>query len=300
MADVQNERTYDSYIKEFMGICSEQNVVKFINGLYGESLPLDSEVTRLETETHNQGEERRSDFMLKINHRVFHIEVESSDDDGDMILRMFEYGFRGALMHGRTKDSLTLRFPDPIVLFLRSNEKTPAEFTVNLEFSNNGKYNYSIPVKKLADYTPDTLVENKLYALSLFYPMKYEELLRKKHTDDDESNFLNEIISIIDMINAEKEKSEISSAEADLILEGLEDILQRVLSKSEILNREGVDGLMENIRKKYAFERLNWKEEGREEGRRDAAREMKRDNLPLDTIQRYTRLSAEEIQALQP
>jgi hypothetical protein len=304
MADVQTPRTYNSYIKDLMGRSSDKNKIRFVNKLYGTNFSLDSKVIRLDGETHNQGEERRTDFMMQIEERVFHIEVESDDDDGDMVFRMFEYGYRSAFdrRDKSEKGSLTLRFPDPLLIYLRSSDKTPENFTVNLEFSNNKTFSYEIPIKRLADYTPETLFEGNLYAFALFYPMKYEALLRKKHTIEEERKFFAEVRLILDKIVEEVENNEINSVEYKLIISGFEDVFQRVISKSEILEREEVDGLMENIRTKYAFKELNWMAEGEEKGnverQRETARRMKADNLPFDAILRYTDLPAEEIYAL--
>jgi|GEM_PF-5348636 len=68
------------------------------------------------------------------------------------------------------------------------------------------------------------------------------------------------------------------------------------------MNREGVDRFMENVKEKYAFRILNEMEKaekkGKDEGKIETARKMKSDNLPLDTIRKYTDLSVEVIQAL--
>jgi hypothetical protein len=301
MAEEQNIRTYDSYIKEFMGACSEKNVIRFINALYGESLPLDSVVKRLETETDVQGEVRRSDFMIMVNERIFHIEVESKDkDDNEMVFRMFEYGVRGAYMHSKTitDNRMTIRLPNPIVIYLRSSPKTPTEFIVDYVLPNNEIFSQVIPVKRLSDYTPETLLEGKLYPLSLFYPMVYESLLHKKHTGEDETRFTKEIELILEMLETDKDKGEINKTEFGFIVDGIEKIAEKVISKAQILNREEVGGLMERIQRKYASDYLNAIDEAEQKNKRETARRMKQDNLPLDTIKKYTDLPAETIQAL--
>jgi hypothetical protein len=297
--EVQNDngkKTYDSYIKEFMDYCSSKNAIRFINGLYGTSLPLDSKVVKLETGTTIHGKRRRSDFMIKIGERVFHIEVESrykANEVGEMIFRMFDYGYRNACSSRESteENSLTMTFPAPLIIYLRSTEKTPTEFTINLEFPCNKRISYEVPVKKLADYTPDALIDGNLYALALFYPMKYEATLRKEHTSEDEIAFLSDITAIIDRVVAANKSGEINDGEFDLILGGFEDILDRLISKAKILD-------MKDIRTQYAFKQLNWMAEGKEEEKLEIARDMKRDNLPFDMIQKYTKLPAERIHAL--
>jgi len=310
MADVQQisqeqqpKKKYDRYIKEFMDYCSKKNTIRFINRLYGTDFPLDSKVEKLATESSYDGEERRSDFMIKVGTRVFHIEVESryeNSDDVEMIFRMFEYGFRNAYA-SRTADesgTLSMKFPTPLVIYLRSNDKTPSSFTVNLEIPGNENVSFDVPVKKLSDYTPEMLIDGNLYALALFYPLKYEAMLRKKHTSEDELEFLKSATSIIDRVIAENAAGEISAVECILILSGFEDIFRRVVDKAEILERKEVDGFMENISTQYAFKETHLLEEGKLKGIVDTAHEMKQDNMPLEKIQKYTKLPLEVIMAL--
>ena len=299
MAEVKN-RTFDSYIKEFIGACSHKNVIRFINSIYDENFPLDSVVKRLETESNKPDGTRRSDFMIEINDRVFHVEVQTNDNDNEMVFRMVEYGFRAVFMHGKviTNGRLELDFPDPVVIYLRNTDETPNIFPVRINFSKGHFFEYEIPVKRLGDYTLEELFEKKLYALALFYPMTHEKTLSKKHTVEDEKRFADEIIALLDRIDAEREKDEIDKGEYIMLLDVIEDVTEKVVSKSEIINREEVGELMEKIQKKYAIRVLNDREEARQEIRIETAREMKKDNVPLDTIQKYTKLPADAIAAL--
>ena len=53
-----------------------------------------------------------------------------------------------------------------------------------------------------------------------------------------------------------------------------------------------------DIKNQIEYARDEGREEGREEGIRLSALNMLKDNLPVDTICRYTGLSAEEVEAL--
>ena len=293
------KRTYDRYFKGFMGLSLNKNIVRFINKFYDDNLPLDSEVTRLETETtDSEGELRRSDFIIKVAKRVFHIEIESGDgdNDGTMILRMVEYGFRSAFMHGKLIEGnkLTLHFPAPVVIYLRDSEKTQTEFIVEMVLSNGKSVSQEIPVKRLSDYTAEDLFDEKLFALSLFYPLRYELLLRNNHTVDDESRFSAEITSLLKRADVELEKGEISSDEYDLILEAVSDITKRVVLKSNILNRKGIDEFMEQIQEKYNFELLGIRIAEKEE----TAITMIKAGEPIEKIINYSRLTREKIETL--
>lgn len=88
---------YDGMIKDILWHLDSKNVIATVNALYGCDLSPDSEVVYLETETQNEENERNADFHIKIGDRFFHMEVQSNED-GSMAFRIFEYGFRAALM----------------------------------------------------------------------------------------------------------------------------------------------------------------------------------------------------------
>jgi hypothetical protein len=302
MAEVQNENlSYDSIVKELMDETSKENVIRFINYLYGKDFSLDSAVTRLATETHKKGKQRRADIMLMINERVYHMEVESDDEDTEMAFRMFDYGYRHAITQGitTTMHGLELDFPDPIVIYLRNTDKTPTEFTVKLNFTTKESFAYKIPAKRIGDYTPETLKEGSLFAIGQFYPMKYEKLLSGEHDEETEKKYAAELVSIFDWIDEEIQKGTISKGYAALFIDGLMKTASKVKSKAKILNEEVINKAMENIQqRKFVLDPLNWREEGRIERQRETAKRMKQDKLPLDAIQKYTDLPIEEIQAL--
>jgi len=312
---VQNEAiNFDGIVKELLEESSEKDVIRFINTLYEEDFPLDSSVTRLATETNSQGEQRRSDIMIAINERVFHAEIQSSPDS-DMVFRMFDYGYRHALVHRKsvTIDTLELDFPDPVVIYLRNSEKTPTTFTINLNFPRNKAFSYKIPVKRIGDYTPDSLINGSLYALGPFYPMKYEKALTGEHGKEIAQRLADELTLILDWIDEKVEKGDISKSYAALFTNGLMKTMSKVTSKAKIVDKEAIDKVMENVQtRRYVLDPLNWREEGREQGREvgreegktqsrlETARRMKRKNLPIETIHEFTDLPIEEIQALQP
>jgi len=297
MSEVQNERfSFDTLIKEVLEGYSDGDVVQFINTLYGENLPLDSTVTRLATESNLNSEPRRSDVMFRINDRLFHAEVQSTPDS-DIVFRMFEYGFRSAVLHGKTstKDTLFLKFPAPIVIYLRNTESTPKELKVCLELPNIEPVEYTVPTKRIGDYTYNSLVDGHLFAMAPFYPMKYEQVFTGNHSEEVEKQCYDEVTQLTNKITKKVEDGEINKQVYDLSLSGMEQVMQYIQSKAEILNKEGFDMVMQNIQqRKYVLDQLNWKEEGKIE----TAKKMKKDNLPLDTIRKYTDLPVETIQSL--
>jgi predicted transposase/invertase (TIGR01784 family) len=140
-----------------------------------------------------------------------------------------------------------------------------------------------------------------------FYPMKYEQVFTGNHSEELEKQCYDEVTQLTNKITKKVEDGEINKQVYDLSLSGMEQVMQYIQSKAEILNKEGFDMVMQNIQqRKYVLDQLNWRDEGRQEGRQEGmrrekletAREMKQDNVPIEKIQKYTRLPIEEIQAL--
>jgi hypothetical protein len=129
--------------------------------------------------------------------------------------------------------------------------------------------------------------------------MKYENLLSEEHDEETERRYADELASIFDWIGEEIQKGTISKNYAALFTDGLMKTALKVKSKAKILNEEVFDKVMENIQqRKFVLEPLNWRAEGEIKRQRETAKRMKQDKLPLDTIQKYTDLPIEEIQAL--
>jgi hypothetical protein len=166
--------SYDAIFKRFVEHLSDENIIGFINGAFGKNLDTTLPVSRLNTES-NSEKRLVADIYLRVGDSMYNLELQSSDDES-MAVRMFEYGFRGAKLHGTVSGTgITLRFPEPVVIYLRTTDKTPRELSVNVEFPHiDQTVCYTVPAKRLSDLTPEMMLEQKLFPLLPFYPMKFE------------------------------------------------------------------------------------------------------------------------------
>ena len=94
---------FDLILKRLLHL-SAPAVVQFINGLFGTDHPLDSTVEYPNVESVSGKLQRLlSDMIVIINGSyAYHLEAEISDNDENIVLRVFEYGFAEGL---RTKKS---------------------------------------------------------------------------------------------------------------------------------------------------------------------------------------------------
>ena len=128
--------------------------------------------------------------------RIFHVESQSTND-GSMIVRMFEYDMQIALKTAGEYSNGRLRvtIPQSGVLFLRCNENTPDEMTVELILPNGNETSYSMPVLKMIEYDADTIFEKELYLIAPFYLFNLEHYFKnvKKMSDKDKESFTDEL-----------------------------------------------------------------------------------------------------------
>jgi len=296
---------FDGMFKEIMGELSERNLVQFVNAIFGKDFPLDSKVIRLETESNKTEDDdkvktRRSDIMLDIDGYMFNIEVQSSGDSS-MVLRMFEYGYRAALTHNKSVDDncLELRFPDPVVIYLRSGAQTPTELKIKVIFPNIDHVEYKIPTKRIGDYTPEVLFDNSLYPIAMFYPMKFEKDLLGKHDAEVERRFMESFAKVAEMYKAKEADGEISKKSFILCLYDMHKITKIIIDRAKIINREEVDKFMENVQTRYVSEPIKWWNQGKAEERLEIAAKMIAKQCNMDLIIEITELDEETIKRLQ-
>ncbi|MCL2086940.1 MAG: hypothetical protein FWH05_05015, partial [Oscillospiraceae bacterium] len=117
----------------------------------------------LNPESHFDGEEKRSDTMLRIGKDDYLVEVQSENDES-MPLRIFVYQYRAALQHRTTlrADYLRLDFPKTVVFYLRGNKNTPHELTIELKLPDSNIVSYKVPTKRLSEYKPEDLISKSM------------------------------------------------------------------------------------------------------------------------------------------
>ena len=156
--------SYDKIIKNTLAQ-SDEMTIRFVNGLFGDDIPLDATVAWLDKESVNDKHVGFvADFYPQIAGRMYHIEVEQ-DDNGDMAVRVFKYSLGGAILHGMTATDaeLSVTFPQPCVIFLKSGANTPTSLRWNIQFFDGQHVTLQIPTIRLAEMSVETIritVEN--------------------------------------------------------------------------------------------------------------------------------------------
>ena len=209
---------YDKAFKRILTL-SEKTIINLINGLFDTNYPTDSKITYNWTE-HEDKELKRTlaDSILTINGKdSYHIEAQMTEDE-EIVFRFIEYGF-GHAYKNRTFISGGERmvFPRPCILYLDEGkkDKLPDEYTLIMQFENQGEFEYKVPLVKLQNMTVAELNEKKLIALLPFKLLKLRKKIENLRTEENLKELQSLVIDdIMNAIDTNVEAGNISSTEA--------------------------------------------------------------------------------------
>jgi hypothetical protein len=180
----QYELSYDKILKNTLEQ-SDDMTIRFINGVFDDSIPLDAKVEWLDKESvDDEYKAIVADFYPRIVGRMYSIEVEQ-DDKGGMAIRVFKYALGGALRHSMTvtDSTLTVKFPQPCVIYLKSDANTPKKLTWNIEFFDGQTVKLDIPTIRLTELSVKEMAERNLLPIGQFYLRTFEPLSKHKLED---------------------------------------------------------------------------------------------------------------------
>ena len=249
---------YDKAFKRILTL-SEKTVINLINGLFDTDYPTDSKITYNWTEHEDKDLKRTlADSILTINGRdSYHIEAQMTEDE-EIVFRFIEYGFGHAYKNRRYIDcGERMVFPRPCILYLDEGkkDKIPDEYTLIMEFENQGEFTYKVPVVKLQNFTVEELNEKKLIALLPFQLLKLRKKIQNIRTNENLMELQNFVVNdIIDTIRKNEDVSNISHNDAHNLIELTMKLYMKIYSKYKELEEFTVrlyDQSMELATDKY-------------------------------------------------
>ena len=249
---------YDKAFKRILTL-SEKTVINLINGLFDTDYPIDSKITYNWTE-HEDKELKRTlaDSILTINGRdSYHIEAQMTEDE-EIVFRFIEYGFGHAYKNRTFIDGgERMIFPRPCILYLDEGkkDKVPDEYTLIMEFENQGEFTYKVPVLKLQNFSVEELNEKKLIALLPFQLLKLRKKIQNIRTDENLKELQDFVMNdIIETIRKNEDVRNISHNDAHNLIELTMKLYMKIFSKYKELEEFTVrlyDQSMELATDKY-------------------------------------------------
>ncbi|MBQ9588579.1 MAG: hypothetical protein IJR29_00185 [Butyrivibrio sp.] len=179
---------YDDAFRTMEGKCDDI-LIPFVGHMFGIQYGSGAKVKRLRNEHviehEDKADEKRitdSSFEISYNNitKKFHLECESKEYDGTILVRMFEYDSQIARENGEPGlYKIRFKFPNSGILLLRTSSKAPSVAKIELEMPDQNKISYDVPIMKMSDYDVETIFENRLYMLIPFYIFNYENQLQE-------------------------------------------------------------------------------------------------------------------------
>ena len=232
------EEIYQIYDKAFKRILtlSDKAVINLINGLFGTDYPTNSTITYNWTEHEDKNLKKTlSDSILTINGKdSYHIEAQMTEDE-EIVFRVFEYGF-GHAYKNRIFESGGERmvFPRPCVIYLDEGKKDtiPDEYSLILQFENQGEFKYKVPIVKLQNISLQEMNEKKLIILLPFLLLKVRKKLEKVRSKEHIEELKNLVVNdIIHSIRKNEEVGNISHTDSLDLIELTTKLYMKIYSK---------------------------------------------------------------------
>ena len=236
------EEIYQIYDKAFKRILtlSDKAVINLINGLFGTDYPTNSKITYNWTEHEDKDLKKTlSDSILTINGRdSYHIEAQMTEDE-EIVFRVFEYGFGHAYKNRIIeRGGESMIFPQPCIVYLDEGkrESLPDEYTIILQFKNQGEFIYKVPVVKLQNISLQELNDKKLIVLLPFLLLKLRRKIEKIRTKESLNELQNLVMNdIIESIHKNETIGNISRTDALDLIDLTTKLYMKIYSKYEEL-----------------------------------------------------------------
>ena len=257
--------SYDIFDRIFKRIItlSSSTVISFINGIFEEDYPLDSELTYNWTESVDDKLRKTiADTIITINKSdSFHIEAQMYKDDNSIMLRMFDYGYNHSKKRPEdiydddgVRCGVRLKFPKQVVIYLDSSKHIPDSYIITLVVEGGKEFSYSVPTIKFQDAEMSEVIRKHMIILLPFKLLKIRERFKKEYesyTINGDNERLKNIVQelrdiyerdIIKTIEASFKNEEISRHDMEVLIKLTIRLFDHLYSKYSSL--EEVDNML--------------------------------------------------------
>lgn len=287
MTEVNETTPYDDVFQTEVIECPKL-IIPVINEAFHENYDGSETIFQFENEIflkQQNGYERKkiTDKSLCIKRecesrgKSYHMECQSVADKS-MAVRMYEYDTQLALKDKEwAENTLTVRFPNSVILYLRSDKNTTDKITMVLETSG-GSVSYLIPLIKLRDYDLETIFQKQLFFLIPFWIFVYENKLKKCERSKTERNKLvQEFVSITKRLQESCESGVIEEYTKCMLFDMSKKVVRNLLGNKFPKVREEVENVFGG--KVLEFEARTIKNQGKAEGRIEGKIEGRKEHL---------------------
>ena len=229
---------------------SKRGTIMLINGLYGKNYPLDSEVEYNWTD-HNDDELKRTlaDTIVTVADKAsgqkssYHMEIQMYADR-EIVLRVFEYGYRHAMVNRNGQD--VLEFPNPKILYLYEDGNAPDYQELLIDFGEQGQFTYRVSTFKYLKISLEELKRRQLIVLLPFQLLRLRKAIEKERTPEN-MEALKELIyhDIMETIQENVIAGNISAADGRKLKQITLQLYRHIYKRYDELEKAGVNEMVE-------------------------------------------------------
>ncbi len=236
---------YDKMIKKILSLSSKA-VINLINGLYHTNHSTNCTLTYNWTEHVEDNLNRTlADTIITIDGTYpYHIEAQTTKD-GNIVFRVFDYGYHHALKHvGNTN---TLQFPSPKIIYLCNTSTIPDQEEIILNFGDQGVFKYQVTTCKLLEFSIQELNKRRMIILIPFLILQ----LRSQISEDRSPQSIKQLQSfilhdIMEAINANVDDGNITEYDALRLQELTCKLYRHIYAHYDELQKGGVNDMIED------------------------------------------------------
>ncbi|MDD3368205.1 MAG: hypothetical protein PHP50_04840 [Lachnospiraceae bacterium] len=225
---------YDKILKRILSL-SNLAIINLINGLFGTNHPLDSTVSFPRSKfTSITLTGRFADVLIVIAEKYhYHLEAQTVYD-GMIVLRVFEYGALYAI--DGAKNGEAIRFPEPVVIYLKGSDNIPEKSSIKIEFGGQGSFVYEVKNYVYNRHSLQELNQRKMIILIPFHLLKLQDLIEKEPSKEN-LRILKELIEhdILNSIEANRQCGNISDDDSKQLCLLTEQLYQHIYAHYEEL-----------------------------------------------------------------
>ncbi|MDR0936265.1 MAG: hypothetical protein LBM98_06260 [Oscillospiraceae bacterium] len=305
---------FDAAFKRLMHL-SSRAIISFINGLFGLNLPLDGEVFYPNTEQiFDNLSKQYADIIISIraNGREYSFLLEAqSDNDGNMLIRVFSYGYQFALGNKVTVENITtIELPAAIVIYLNPNGNTPKREILRFKFPDGKTVDYVVNSLLLLNYSPEELAARNMELLLPFQLLKLRKQIDGARSHEQRVELVEKLKELIGELFPLIESSETVGKLTPEDVSTISAILEKLntyLYTAKYQEFKEVNQMVTEIVRDIQYNRMDRvKDEamnkGRLEERRDLTRSaiigFKQEKTPDEVIARVFNIPVEQVREI--
>jgi hypothetical protein len=243
-------------------------------------------------------------MMMVIAGDTVHLEAQI-DDDLNIALRMFRYGYHEAVGKPEAGEdgNLTIRFPQARVLYWETTRRTPDKITLHVIFPDRSRHEFEVPAFKVLEHGIEELERKRLALLLPFYILKYRKAVKAAGSEAERLALVPEVEGtmkrLLDAAQGLREAGLLTEKDEEIILGEVELLYSKLYEPYEGF-REAKAMIDERIMTRFDKMRLEGEvrgeARGKAEGKAEEARNLLKAGVSKDVIAQATGLSIADLE----